>query len=328
MPLSRRDFLCSAAAFSLLSAFVGCAQPRKLTIASYVWPGYESLYLARHERWLDPNKVELLNTHSARETLRAIEEGRADAGTLTLDEMLRARSHGVPLVAVLVFDISAGADAIYARSGIRSVADLRGRRVAYEEGSTGALVLARALDIAGLEQNDVVRVPLSVHEHLSAWQQENIDALVCYEPIISLLAAFDAHRLFDTRQMPDMVVDVLAIHQKVLDAGNQNAALRHVIHAHFKALRHITTNPHDAFARMAERLGLSIEQVPGAFRGLVMPDWQNNRDLLAGSQGHPPELLVGAQQLGALMVKLGLLNIHPDLDGVLNGRFLPEEAPR
>lgn len=328
MSLTRRHFLFSAAVLPLFNVLAGCNPTRNLTIATHVWPGYESLHLARHEGWLDPNKVDLLNTRSARETLRAIHEERADGGTLTLDEVLRARARGEALVAVLVFDISVGADAIYARRGIRSLADLRGRRVGYEEDSTSSLVLARALELAGLQLSDVERVPLSVDEHLAGWQQGKVDALVSYEPTISQLAKQDAHRLFDTRQMPDVVVDVLAIHQRALTAAGQLSAIRHVVQAHLTALRHITTNPHNAFARMSERLQLPIEQVPSAFRGLVMPDWRNNRRLLAGGEGRAPELLAGVKQLASLMVKLGLLKTYPDLEGLLNGDFLPSEEPR
>ena len=60
---------------------------------------------------------------------------------------------------VLVEDISTSADAIIAGPSVASVADLKGKKVAYEEGSTSDLLLRYALGTAGLTMEDITAVP-------------------------------------------------------------------------------------------------------------------------------------------------------------------------
>jgi NitT/TauT family transport system substrate-binding protein len=64
--------------------------------------------------------------------------------------------------------------------------------------------------------------------------------------------------------------------------------------------------------------------VLATFRGLVLPDRDNNRRLLAGPA---PALLASARRLSALMVALGLLPREDALAGLLRAAFLPGDEP-
>ena len=118
---TRRDFLAGLGALALLQLVPGCTARPALRIASHPWPGYELLFLARREGWLSEQQVRLVETSSATASLAALERGTVDGACLTLDELLRARDRGLQLTAVLVFNVSAGADHILARPGITSV---------------------------------------------------------------------------------------------------------------------------------------------------------------------------------------------------------------
>lgn len=97
---------------------------KPIAIAAQVWPGYEPMFLARSEGWLDAERVHLLETASATESLQALRDGTVDGAALTLDEVLKARATGLSLSVVMIFDLSAGADMLVARAGITTLADL------------------------------------------------------------------------------------------------------------------------------------------------------------------------------------------------------------
>lgn len=86
----------------------GCGQSAPLKVAAHVWPGYELMFLAKEQGWLDPERVELVSTPFASSSLEALISGQVDAAALTLDEVLSARDRGLPLTVVLVFNVSAG----------------------------------------------------------------------------------------------------------------------------------------------------------------------------------------------------------------------------
>jgi NitT/TauT family transport system substrate-binding protein len=294
---------------------------RPVSIAAQVWPGYEPMFLARNEGWLDKKLVRLIETESATDSFKALAEGRVDGAAMTLDEVLKARSNGLQLSVVMIFDVSAGADMLLARSGIKKIADLKGKRVGFEQGAVGELMLVEALRAGGLDREDVKPVVLTISRQRDAWSRDQVDAVVTYEPVASQLLMQGALKLFDSRQIPNTIVDVLAIRSDLLGRSHSRA-VRNIIAAHFKGLDHLNKNPQDAAYRMAPRLGLPADNVLSAFRGVVLPDAANNYRLLSGKS---PELLASAGKLSAIMVKSGLIKNDDQLNSLIRADFLPSD---
>lgn len=321
--ISRRDwlkYLGALAAGGVVANVSGCAAPkRKLVVTAGAWPGYEPLFLARHQGWLDPEQIRLGEVPSNASSIHALATGVADAAALTLDEVLMLRSQGIALTIVLVFNISAGADMLLARPEIGSLAELKGKRVAIEQGTYAPLLLDTALAAAGLRRADVTTVHLPIGDQMPAWRKGEIDAAVTYAPFADELVAAGAHRLFDSRQMPDTIVDVLAVRNESLSAGGGDA-LRHLLAAHFRTLAFLADAPDDAARLIGARRRSEAVAVASAYDGLILPDLEKNRLLLAGAQ---PVLLEKARLIGEAMRGAGLLSGSDDLNGLVNGDYLP-----
>lgn len=321
---SRREALTVSGAMAMAPLLPGCGGlfDKPIAIAAHVWVGYEPMVMARDKGWLDTKQVTLLETHSAVESIKALAEGKVQGAALTLDEMLAARAAGLPLSLVLIFNISVGADMLVARPGIQKLSDLKGRRIGLEPSSVGALMLTEILRAAALTKDEVQLLPLGIDQQLDAWQRKQVDALITYEPQASQLLAQGAHRLFDSRQIPNTIIDVLAIRRDALDDRHANA-LRHLLQSHFRALDHLKRNPQDAAYRMARHLNLPAADVLLAFKGLVLPDALNNYRLLAGAS---PELLARARTLSRVMVNGKLLQQDDALTDLIQAQFLPTPA--
>ena len=307
-----------------LGTIVGCdllMPERPVTVAAHVWPGYEPLFMAAREGWCDAARARLLETGSASESLQALTEGRVDGAALTLDEVLRARASGLALSVVLVFDVSAGADKVLTRPAIRTLAELKGHPVAFESGAVGELMLAELLRAAGLNRQDLRLVPMPVDRQLDAWKAGRADAFVTYEPMASQLMAQGARELFDSRQLPNLIVDVLAIRPEALKDGRAKA-VRHMVAAHFRGLDHFRTNQQDAIYRMAGHLKLPAPEVLSAFRGLQLPNLDSNHRLLHGAQA---PLLDSARRLRTVLQGAGLIQGEDSLATLVREDFLPVE---
>lgn len=296
---------------------------RPVSIAAHAWPGYEPMFFAQRQGWLDAGRVTLVETTSASASLDALASGRVESAALTLDEVLRANAQGMSLSVVMVFNVSAGADMLVARSSVPGLAQLKGRSVCFEQGAVGELVLDEALRAAGLARADVSLVPLSVDRQIEAWDSVRCDACVTYEPVATRLQARGGVRLFDSSQMPNMIVDVLAVRRDVLDYAHAEA-IRHLIEAHFRALSYIQRNPGDASHRMALHMHLPASEVMLAFKGLLLPDASNNRRLLSGTE---PELLGTARLLAARLAKAEADRPANDLASLIRADFLPPDLP-
>lgn len=320
IPISRRRLLALLGAGMLWGVLPGCrGKSAPLAVAAHLWPGYEFMFLAQREGWLAADQVTLRETQSASDSMKALADGAVDAAALTLDEVLRARAGGTALSVVLVFDISAGADVVLARPPIRELKQIKGKRIGVEQSALGALMLAKALQAAGLQRDEVQVAPLTFDQHEEAWRRGEVDVLVSFPPVSSRLLDAGAVDLYDSRQLPDTIVDVLAVRQEALD--RKRDAVRHLVAAHLRGRGHLQRNPQDASYRMAAHLGLRPEEVLASYKGIVLPDLAGNRRLLGGAS---PVLLTSAQMLSGVMHKEGLLPQPDRLDGLLHADSLPE----
>lgn len=321
---SRRQFIKALGGLGLASALPGCdlLADQPISVAAHVWVGYEPMFLAQREGWLDEKQARIFETAAATESMQALAEGKVDGAALTLDEVFKVRQEGQKLTVVTIYNISAGADMLLARADITSLSDLKGKRIGFEQSSVGELMLSEIMLAGNLRRDDLKLVPLSVDKHLAAWKNDQLDAVVTYEPVASELLALGTSKPFDSRQIPNTIIDVLAIRTDVLES--HASAIRHLLQGHFKALDHLKKNPQDAAYRMANHLKLKAADVLPAFKGLVLPDAVYNRRLLAGT---PPELLATARKLSAIMVKGGLLKQEDSLTSLIRADFLPTETP-
>ena len=111
--------------------------------------------------------------------------GRLDGIVSTIDTMIPHLKTGKEFQYVLALDDSAGGDGIVARKEIKSVRDLRGKRVAVQEGSVSQFFLNVLLRDAGLSEKDVRIVNMKPGDAGAAFVAGRVDAAVTWEPWLS-----------------------------------------------------------------------------------------------------------------------------------------------
>ncbi len=86
-------------------------------------------------------------------------------------------------------------------AGIKSVSDLKGKKVAVSVGSTSHNHLLRALSQAGLKQEDVTIVNLSPANMPPAYVAGQVDAALTWEPNVGLMEKAGAQPIATTRSL-------------------------------------------------------------------------------------------------------------------------------
>jgi NitT/TauT family transport system substrate-binding protein len=298
----------------LLLAAAGCVREQEpaLRIGTNVWIGCEPLYLARELGLMNPKTIQLVEYPSASEVLRAFRNQAIDAMVISLDELYGLASEGLTPRVVLVVDVSHGADAVVGRAGMKSMKDLKGKRVAVESGALGAFVLSRALALNGMQASDVKVVQLESNEQPSAFEKGQVDAAVTFDPYRGELLRAGAVSLFDSTQIPGEIVDVVAVRMGVLET--QPKAVRAMLTGWLGAVDYLKREPKDAARRMGIRQQTTGEQFLTALQGLHIPSREENLRMLGGPN---PELAVSGRRLRDLMVEARLLRMPADIEGLL-----------
>jgi NitT/TauT family transport system substrate-binding protein len=242
------------------------------------WVGTEPLFLARDEG-LFPAPVHLTEYMNSTHKLRAFHNGVIDAAAVTLEEVVSLNLGGQVQV-VLVLDASNGADCLVARPEVKTLADLKGRRVSGEDVLLPTYVLHRALEQVKLSVADVQRVHQGPEESVEALRRGEVDAVVGYEPYCQRMVAAGGHVLFDSTHIPGEIVDVLVMRRSYLEANP--AQVDALVRGWFAALERLRERPNESARKMGPRLGIPEADFLQSLKGVHYPELQEQRTLLAG----------------------------------------------
>lgn len=299
------------------TCLAGCQPPvEPLRIVSSPWPGYEPLYLARDLGYLKETSVRVTELPSSNLNMEAFSNGSTDLSTLTLDETLTLLARGQKLRILLVMDISNGADAVVAKPGIKSLAELKGKRLGMENIPLGAYILSRVLDMSGLKAADIEVIPMPEDKHEKAYLQGKIDAAITMEPYKSRMTQAGAHVLLDSRQFPDEIFDLIVVREEVYQTRRDH--LCHLAQQWFRALDYVQAKQQDAYTRMGKRLGMDAAAFRASMDGLKVPSRQDNQLLLGGKA---PTLIVPARRLSDIMQRGNMISGPVDIAASIDSSF-------
>lgn len=174
-----------------LSAWAQAAEPAPEALRIGYQKGSVSMVLAKSHGLLEKRypktKISWIEFPAGPQMLEALNVGSIDLGSTGDIPPIFAQAAGADLVYVGVEPPKPKAEVILVAedSPIKSVADLKGHKVAFQKGSSSHNLLLRALQQAGLKFSDIQPVFLSPADARAAFQQHNVDAWAIWDPYYS-----------------------------------------------------------------------------------------------------------------------------------------------
>lgn len=155
--------------------------------------------LAKETGW----KIEWRKFQSGTDVIAAMASGDIKISELGSSPLAIAATQGVDLKLFMISDGIAGAEALVARdgTGIKSAADLKGKRVAVPLGSTSHFSLMGALQNAGVPANEVTVLGMSPDQIAAAWAQKQIDAAFIWDPVQTKIRSDGGHNVINAAQV-------------------------------------------------------------------------------------------------------------------------------
>lgn len=196
-------------------------QPLRLAYISGGFPVW-ALFVAQSQGLFEAHGVQCNITHTGSSTvqMQGLREGRFDIGCQLPDHVVRAGLNGTPLC-VLAAQSHAPDVALVASSMIRSLADLKGHRIAVDGARSGyALLLVQLLSSMGLGSNDYQLVEVGDSQlRVQAMRSGEFMASFINPPLDKALVNDGFVRLTTTRQaFPNYPGPVVAARREWADA--------------------------------------------------------------------------------------------------------------
>ncbi len=141
------------------------------------------------ERAFAPTKqtVKWIEFPAGPQMLEALNAGSIDFGTTGAPPPIFAQAAGIDVVYVGAEPAPVASEALIVAAGspIKTVAQLKGKKVAFQKGSGSHLLLVSALRRAGLSMRDIVPIYLGPSEARAAFAGGSVDAWVVWDPYLA-----------------------------------------------------------------------------------------------------------------------------------------------
>jgi NitT/TauT family transport system substrate-binding protein len=298
------------------------AAAQTLHLGYSTWVGYGPLFLARDNRYFDEAgvNVELTNIEDPKLRFAALAANRLDGLVTTLDTMSLYWKPNFQFQAVLGLDDSKGGDGIVSSDSITSVKGLRGKRVAFNEGSVSHFFLSVLLRQNGMTEKDLRPINMRQDDAGAAFIAGKVDAAVTWEPWLTRAKKKPhGHILVDSSQTPGLIVDVMVIRRDVITAHPE--AVRAAVQGWYKGVNYWKKNPADADRIMAKAVGGWLKDVKTfqeTLDGVRYYDEAINRDYMTPGR----QIYVTAQNAIDIWTSLGKIKSRESAGDLVNNSFV------
>lgn len=292
------------------------------------WPGWFPWQVAQEQQLFATHavKADLQWFDDYLGSINALTRGQLVSNSQTLNDTISAAALGADLVVVLVNDNSTGNDQIIVRPGITAIADLKGKKIAVEEGSVSHFLLLLGLHRAGLTQQDIQLHPLEVRQLAPAFLAGEVDAVGIFAPFTThALQRPGSQVLFSSKDFPGAISDHLVFNRQFVHDRPQT--VQAIVDTWFTTLDYIQAHPQAAIATMAKRANVSVSEYKEYNAGTRIFSWEDN--LRAFQSGQDMTFLpYAAQKISQFLVETGLAKQAPDLSTLFDDRFVKAYAAK
>lgn len=290
------------------------ARADTVTIAHSTWVGYGPLYIARDQGFFKKNgvDVDLVVMEDPKERFPAMMADRIQMIASTVDTALLYMKKPTDFQYVVAIDDSDGGDGIVAKKDITSIDDLKGKKVAVDDGSVSDFYLNVLLAKAGLKESELQTVNMTAADAGSAFVAGRVDAAVTWEPWLSRGKATDfGHLLTDSSKTPGLITDVLIAKTDWVNAHQKEVAA--IVKSWYEAVAFYEQHPDEAIPIMAKGVGGWLKD-PKAFKatlsGIKFYDEAANKAFF-GTADKPGPLTNTVQQAIDIWGSHGRLQVKP-----------------
>jgi sulfonate transport system substrate-binding protein len=313
---TRRHILALAAALGLVAA-PAAAQVKEIRID---WATYNPVSLVLRDKGLleeefrkDGITIRWIQSAGSNKALEFLNAGSLDFGSTAGAAALIGKINGNPIKSIYVYSRPEWTALVTRGDAVKTVADLKGKRVAVTRGTDPHIFLVRALAEAKLTEKDVKLVLLQHQDGRLALERGDVEAWAGLDPLMAAAEIEGGARLF-YRKPEANTWGVLNVREEFAAANPEIVA--RVLRTYEKA----------RLVAMADTKGLTASLVTAS----KLPETVIARQLERTELTHGP---IGAAQAetivaaGVALQQAGVLDAGLDMKTVVGGLMEPKYLP-
>lgn len=262
------------------------AAPLRIGYSDY--PGWVAWQVAIDKGWLKEAGIDAdFQWFDYSASMDALGAGQIDADLVTNGDALVMAGGGTRSLMVMLTDYSNGNDMIVGRPGLKSIKDLKGKKIGVEIGLVEHLLLLDGLKKAGMSEADVTLVNTKTNDTPQVLASGEVAAIGAWQPVsgLAIKAVPGSHPLVTSADEPGLIYDVLVVNPESFRARKAEWKKLTLV---WDRVVHYINDPKtqdDAVRIMAAKVGLTPEAYKPLLQGTHLIDLQEAKHLFVKGEG-------------------------------------------
>ncbi len=288
MGLKRSLGLALGLAMSAIMLAAPARAEAPLKIGYSDWPGWVAWQVAIDKGWLKEAGVDAdFQWFDYVASMDAFAAGKLDGVSVTNGDALVMGGSGTKSVMILVNDYSNGNDMIIAKPGIKSLKELKGKKIGVEMGFVDHLLLLNGLEKNGMAESDVSLVNVATNNTPQVLASGDVDAIGAWQPSsgTAMKLVPGSRPVYTSADEPGLIYDTLTVTPTSL--ANRRDDYVKLIKVWDKVVKYINdpeTQP-DALKIMSARVGLTPAQYKPLLNGTKLLTLEESSKVLKKADG-------------------------------------------
>jgi NitT/TauT family transport system substrate-binding protein len=264
-----------------------------------------------YEKFAPPGyKVEVIPFETPTDGKNAVITGTVDTCVHGIAAFLLGAAAGEPVVIVAAATNRGMGIVADAKSDIKTIKDLKGKRVAILPGSTQEVVILERLKAVGMSISDIQPIRLSFSDMPAALARGDIDAYVGAEPGPGISLANGTGRLVEYPYSTPIgsLNMILSASEKSIKENPER--LKMIVEMHKKATDYAMAHPDEMIAVAMQKLGQQRASIEKAIPNVELT-WKIDNDFIERAKAY-----------SALMVEKKQVRQPPDMARAITQQFM------
>ncbi|MEH1825815.1 MAG: ABC transporter substrate-binding protein [Nostoc sp.] len=289
-----------------------------LTVAFASFVGEHSGIIAQEKGFFKAQgvDVELIYKRYTQLEQANFSAGKYDGMIFTLGSFIILSGTNPDIQGVIVIDESTGADVVVAQSQIKTIADLKGKKLGANLGGFSEVFVTEMLKTANLTSDDVSLVKLEASEIPKRLKNNAIQAGHTWEPHLSEARKSGGHILFTSKQTPGLISDMIVFRGQTIRDRPED--IRAFVRGWLQATTYWKANVQEGNAIISKALKIPINTI--SLEGVNLTDLGENQKFFQSNNPH--SIYKTAKIYADFFIRSGNVTRIPELKSLFNSSFL------
>ncbi|CBN59101.1 ABC-type nitrate/sulfonate/bicarbonate transport systems periplasmic components-like [Kamptonema sp. PCC 6506] len=290
--------------------------PLKVEFTSFV--GEHSGIIAQEKGFFKAQgvDVELIYKRYIQLEIANFSAGKYDGMVLTLGSFINLSATNPDIQAVVVINESTGADVVVVQSQIKTVADLKGKKLGANLGGFSEIFVTEMLRTANLTSDDVNLVKLEASDIPQHLENNTIQAGHTWEPHLSEAIKSGGNILFTSKQTPGLILDMIVFRGETIRDRPEDVGA--FVRGWLEGSAYWKANVQEGNAIISKALEIPLNTI--SLEGVNLTNLGENQKFFLSS--NPNSIYKTAKIYADFFIRAGNVTRIPELKSLFNSSFL------